>query len=184
MRACLDACVLYPTILRELLLAAAEAQLFSPLWSPRILEEWSRAVQANHPDQATLIGAETALVRARFPEALIESGAQENAAFDLPDANDVHVLQCAIEGGADCLVTLNLKDFPPRVAARFDVRVLHPDLFMLELLANHPGQIATITQAVHQKSKDMGGLDLELRKLLKKARLPRFAKAMADVPLN
>ncbi|MEM1131104.1 MAG: PIN domain-containing protein, partial [Pseudomonadota bacterium] len=41
--AVLDACVLYPTVLREALLAAAAAEGFRPLWSARILEEWRRA---------------------------------------------------------------------------------------------------------------------------------------------
>jgi len=43
MKILLDACVLFPTILREILLAAAEETQFEPLWSARILEEWARA---------------------------------------------------------------------------------------------------------------------------------------------
>ena len=44
MRAVLDACVLYPPVLRDLLLGCAEAGLYEPKWSERILEEWARAV--------------------------------------------------------------------------------------------------------------------------------------------
>ncbi|MEM8879755.1 MAG: PIN domain-containing protein, partial [Pseudomonadota bacterium] len=43
MIACLDACVLYPTVLREVLLGVAEAGLYRPVWSARIVEEWARA---------------------------------------------------------------------------------------------------------------------------------------------
>src|SRR5690606_10011196 len=32
-RAVLDACVLYPTVLREILIGAADAGLYAPLWS-------------------------------------------------------------------------------------------------------------------------------------------------------
>ena len=39
MKAVLDACVLYPTILREILQAAAEAGLYQPVFSDRILRE-------------------------------------------------------------------------------------------------------------------------------------------------
>jgi hypothetical protein len=38
----LDANVLYPTVLREVLLGCAEAGLYQPAWSPRIAEEWAR----------------------------------------------------------------------------------------------------------------------------------------------
>jgi len=45
MRVVLDACVLYPPVLREILLGAASAGLYDPLWSERILEEWARATR-------------------------------------------------------------------------------------------------------------------------------------------
>ena len=43
MKVFLDACVLYPTVLREILIGCARAELYRPLWSPRVLEEWARA---------------------------------------------------------------------------------------------------------------------------------------------
>jgi len=44
MKAVLDSCVIYPTVMREVLLGVAEAGGYTPLWSPRIIEEWRRAV--------------------------------------------------------------------------------------------------------------------------------------------
>jgi hypothetical protein len=43
MRVLIDACVLYPTVMREVLIGVAAKGLFTPLWSARILEEWARA---------------------------------------------------------------------------------------------------------------------------------------------
>ena len=44
MKVFLDACVLYPPLVRALLLGAAEAGLFVPLWSARVFGEWRIAV--------------------------------------------------------------------------------------------------------------------------------------------
>ena len=49
MKIVLDACVLYPDVMRRLLIAAAKAELFTPVWSARILEEWARAAARSGP---------------------------------------------------------------------------------------------------------------------------------------
>ena len=58
----LDACVLYPPLVRGLLLGAAAEGLLRPRLSPRVLEEWARATERDH-------GAEAAAILARWPEA-------------------------------------------------------------------------------------------------------------------
>jgi hypothetical protein len=50
LRVVLDACVLYPTVMREVLLGCAARGLFVPLWSPRLLEEWARAAARLGPE--------------------------------------------------------------------------------------------------------------------------------------
>ncbi|MEK6205567.1 MAG: PIN domain-containing protein, partial [Amylibacter sp.] len=71
MRILLDACVLYPTIMREVLLGAAKAGAFKPVWSARILEEWRRAAARFGAEQAQVAGVEIALIRASWPAAEI-----------------------------------------------------------------------------------------------------------------
>lgn len=49
----------------------------------------------------------------------------------LPDSGDVHVLAAAIAGHADCIVTSNLKHFPPDVTEVHGIEVIHPDDFIV-----------------------------------------------------
>ena len=46
-RVVLDANVIYPAILNEILLSLADAETFSPLWSDEILYEASRNLKKN-----------------------------------------------------------------------------------------------------------------------------------------
>lgn len=48
--ALLDACVLYPAVLRDVFLWLAAESVYQPRWTDTIHEEWIRAVLANRPD--------------------------------------------------------------------------------------------------------------------------------------
>ncbi len=70
MKLLLDACVLYPTVLREILIGCARAGLYTPpLWSARILEEWARATVKLGPQAEVFARGEIAMLRAVFPNA-------------------------------------------------------------------------------------------------------------------
>lgn len=49
----------------------------------------------------------------------------------LPDPSDDHVLEVAVAGGCEAIVTYNRRDF--RSAERFGVRIVTPPEFLLEL---------------------------------------------------
>lgn len=38
----LDACIMFPMLVRDVLLTLAANEFFSPKWSPRIRDEWTR----------------------------------------------------------------------------------------------------------------------------------------------
>lgn len=176
MRVLLDACVLFPTVPRLLLLGCARAGLIVPLWSERILEEWRHAVARAHPEQAAQAGTEIALARAAFPEALVTVSETVEAGLSLPDDNDRHVLAAAMAGQARVLVTRNLRDFPPRTLARYGVEPRAPDSLLLELHGDAPGTLAGIVTPVLDEMAR--ATDLAPRAVLKRAGLPRLAKAL------
>lgn len=177
MRVLLDACVLYPTLMRAILLGLAETGAYTPLWSPRILEEWRRAALRTHPDQAASLGAEIALTQAAWPGAEILPPEGAEAELSLPDENDRHVLGAAIAGQADVIVTLNLRDFPGRALARYGLRAEHPDPFLLGLWREDPGPVEQALEAAMAPARAAIKPTPTDRALLKKSRLPRLAKA-------
>lgn len=179
MKAVIDACVLYPTVLREIVLGVARAGLIAPLWSDRLLEEWARTA-ARHGGAAdeALARGEIAALSAAFPGARIAHDPAAEAALWLPDAGDIHVLATALAGGAEAIITLNLRDFPRSELAPHGVEAVHPDACLYALWLQRPEAVAGVVAGVQATAERLSGEALALRPLLKRARLPRLAKAL------
>lgn len=173
----LDACVLFPTVLREILTDIAAAGLYRPVWSERILSEWTRAAGRLGPVDADIAGAEAARLRARFPGAAVDADEALAAGLDLPDPADRHVVAAALHSGAGRIVTFNLRDFPRPAMAAAGLRALHPDAFLTDLWAHDPDPVARAAMAARDKADRLGAAT-ELRALMKRARLPRLGKAL------
>ena len=178
MRVLLDACVLYPTVMREVLVGAARAGLYRPLWSARILEEWARAAARLSPADEAVARGEIAALRAEFPAAEVAPRPGLESRLHLPDENDIHVLAAAIAGSADAIVTMNHKDFPRATLAGEGLERRDPDGFLWQLLSDQPETMRSVTEAVRARAEALSGLPQPMRPLLKRARLPRLAKAL------
>jgi hypothetical protein len=148
-RAFLDASVLYPVSLRNLLMRLTLDGLYQARWSASVHEEWIRAVLRDHPHippsrlremrDAMDDRAEDSLVTGY--ETLIDS-------LTLPDPNDRHVLAAAITAHADVIVTCNLRDFPEEALDPFDIEAQHPDEFIRHMLDLAP---IAVVDAVRQQ---------------------------------
>nr|WP_283255044.1 PIN domain-containing protein [Marivita sp. GX14005] len=174
----LDTCVIYPTVMRQILLEIAGRGLFTPLWSERILNEWARAAAKLGPAGEAQAAGEIAMVSAAWPKASVTWGAALEDRLWLPDPNDIHVLAAAIAGHADVILTMNAKDFPRGILAEEGLSRADPDSFMIGLYASAPDPIEEAVRAVHAEAERLSGETWELRRLLKKARLPRLGKAL------
>lgn len=180
MKVLLDANVLYPTVMREVLIGVAGQGLFTPLWSARILEEWARAAARRGAADEAIARGEIARLGAHWPKAAIRYGAGLEARLWLPDADDVHVLAAAIAGSADLIVTRNARDFPRQVLAEEGLSRADPDAFLLGLWQAHPDAVAHVAVGVLETARELSGEDWQMRALLKKAQLPRLAKTLQD----
>lgn len=178
-RALLDACVLYPTVLREILIGAAAEGLFRPLWSARILEEWARAAARRSPGDEVIARGEIASLRAQFPRAEIPPQPGIEQRLILPDPGDLHVLAVAIAGSADLIVTQNARDFPRGTLAGEGLAREDADAFLMALWLRAPDQIAQIVERSRARAEAISGQGQPLRALMKRARLPRLGKALS-----
>jgi hypothetical protein len=128
-----DASVLYPSTLRDLLLRVAQVGLVRAKWTEQILDEVFIALRRNRPDldpdrldrTRALMGTAVRDWRVTGFGPLIES-------LVLPDVDDRHVLAAAIRSRAQCVVTMNLRDFPPSALQPWDIAAKSPDEFVRE----------------------------------------------------
>jgi len=132
--AILDANVLYPNTLRNLLLSLASDGLYHVKWTTEITQEWSRNLVADRPDIASKIDRLVELVNLSVQDCLVEGYEYIIPTIELPDLNDRHVVAAAVVGHADAIVTFNLKDFPAEIIDKFGVDVQHPDDFLMNQL--------------------------------------------------
>jgi predicted nucleic acid-binding protein len=179
MKAVIDACVLYPTVLREITIGLARAGRITPIWSARLMEEWARtAARRGAPVDEALARGDIAALSAAFPEAVVPPDPAQEARLWLPDRGDIHVLATAITGGADTILTLNLRDFPRSELLPHGLCAIHPDAAFYQMWLDAPQDVSQIVQSVHGTAEHLSGEALEVRGLLKRARLPRLAKAL------
>lgn len=181
MRAVLDACVLFPPILREILMGCADAGLYEPLISERILGEWTRATAKLGPDRQAQAETEAALLRAAHPRAMVRARPEIEARLMLPDPDDVHVLAVAIAGHADAIVTFNASDFPGHTLSAEGITRRDPDGFLWEMWSHHPSVVAGVVGTVHAKACAIAGDTVPFKSMLKRARLNRLARALQSV---
>lgn len=135
----LDACVLYPAPIRDLLLSFAAEGLYKPKWTDAINDEWIRNLLENRPDLSEdRLRLTVEAMNLAFPDALIDNYEDLIPSLELPDEEDRHVLACGIRANADLITTFNLKDFPESEVGKYDIEVQHPDMFIVNLLDLNP----------------------------------------------
>lgn len=117
--ALLDTNVVWPSLQRDFLLSLHIQGAYRAIWSEAILEELEyhealklvkRGVderEAEHRAQELI-----AQMREHFSDSIVQGWEGLDGTFGLPDPCDEHVLAAALVGGAEVIVTENLRDFP------------------------------------------------------------------------
>lgn len=161
----LDACVLYPAPLRDLLLRLALVDLYRPRWTDNIHEEWIRSLLARRPglSRARLRRTRELMDRA-VPDCIVHDYEGLIGSLFLPDIDDRHVVAAAIQAQAGTIVTYNLRDFPEEAISEYGIRALHPDKFVARLFEFAP---ASVLHAVRDQRRALKNPPVSAEELLK-----------------
>lgn len=145
--ALLDANVLYPAPLRDLLLRLAVADVFAARWTERIHDEWIRNVLKDRTDiLPEQLERTRTLMNSNVRDCLVYDYEALEPSLLLPDPDDRHVLAAAIQCGAQAIVTFNLKDFPSDELDKYGMEAIHPDTFVQNQLDLNPGLVCHVVK--------------------------------------
>lgn len=181
--ALLDACVLVPSVKRDVLLEVAVQGVYRPLWSAEVLDETERAIRRirdRRGEDEEVTSGSIARLRSQFevafPDAMVAGWESMADIFDLPDSDDRHVVAAAVAGRADMIATDNVRDFPrDRLpGARFAETA---DVFLLDSLDLHEERVL---RAVHNVARRTGrfGLPRSPREIAVQTCCAEFASAI------
>lgn len=136
-KAILDTNVIFPIIIRDLLLWFAHYDLYTPKWSEGIFSEWKTVMlrKGIAEDEAD---KRINKVNCAFPDALVQNYEPLIDHLELKDPNDRHVLAAAIKSNSNVIVTNNLKDFPEEYLKTFGLTAKTADDFLTDIIDLNP----------------------------------------------
>jgi PIN domain len=174
-----DACVLYPFHLRNLLVQCAVDRLVEARWSDGIHDEWIRSVAANDLGiSIDRLKVTRHLMNAVLPDAMVSNYENYIPEINLPDLDDRHVVAAAIVAGASLIITWNVRDFPAKELARYQLRKQTPDAFLMNLYAAVPDVVVAATANARQNLRRSRISATEFIKALERQKLRKFAAVM------
>lgn len=179
--AILDACVLYPAPLRDLLLSFADKNLFKPKWTGEIQNEWSRNLLINRPDLSLRqLQLTIAAMNDAFPDSNVDNFSSLISGIKLPDPEDRHVVAAVLRSNANVIVTFNLRDFPKSIEDEYDIYIQHPDEFLCNVYDLHPEKAREAFIKMVQTLKNPPKSKSEVLKVLSQSRLTRIIEKLKD----
>jgi predicted nucleic acid-binding protein len=177
----LDACVLYPRLLRDVLLSLAHADLYTARWSQDIEQEWTRSLLRHGRATEQQVAHAVEQMRTSIPDCLVEGYEPLIALVELPDSSDRHVLAAAIRGNADAIVTFNAKHFPARYLDPFGIELQTPDQFVVNQLMLHPPTALSAIKAMRERWQSPPMTAAAMLDLFEARQLQRAAAHLRDV---
>ncbi|HRD91660.1 MAG TPA: PIN domain-containing protein [Accumulibacter sp.] len=181
--ALLDACALHPMAMADALMSLASAGLYAAKWSRTIEAEWIASIEERRPDLVGKLEYRRDQMREAVPDWEVEERAWQSLAggLKLPDPDDLHVLAAALAGHADCIVTVNLRDFPPDVVGPLGLEILHPDPFIVAQWDLDPFVAVAAFKRMRARWKKPEATAEDFAAALERGGLPATAQRLREV---
>lgn len=163
----LDACVLYPASLRDLLLTLAALDAYDVAWTEEIFEELRRNVVADHPgiDPDHFASHTLGAMRAAFPEATVTGYEHLIPTLD-NEVKDRHVAAAAIAAGASAIVTDNVRDFRSSMLEKAGIEILTTGDLIGRLLDTEAGVVVSAIEHLSRRWMAPARIVTEILELL------------------
>lgn len=150
----LDANVLFPFRVRDVLLTFAQEGLFRARITDEILDEWTRNLIRLKPHLEQSVRSQEAIVRDHFEECFVTGYQPLIEGLNLPDQIDRHVLAAASRCSAQVIVTENHKDFPIELMDKHGLETLSADDFLANTYDLFPAAAARSLRKVRQRYRN------------------------------
>jgi predicted nucleic acid-binding protein len=177
----LDACVLYPAALRDLMMRMTVAGLIDARWTSAIHEEWINALLRERSDLKRFdLDRIRDLMDCHAEGCLVIDYDRHIPGLNLPDPDDRHVVAAAIEADADWIVTWNLRDFPQSTLRNFGLSAITPDQLLLQLLEKRESETRRVIKETRLSLKNPEKSAQEYLVTLRKQGLVGFCDAIGS----
>lgn len=155
--AVLDTCVIYGGLRRDLLLTMSAHGVFRAVLSDDLLDEIEyveerKLQELGTPDDEAEARARRLVEQMRNAfEVLDQSRVDLIGEVGLPDPDDEHIVAAAVAGGADVIVTDNLRHFPEEKLPD-GLRVQGPQTFLHDMVTAHPhGSVLALQEMARRR---------------------------------
>jgi predicted nucleic acid-binding protein len=136
-------------------------------WSDDILDEMFAALRRQRPElDSARLDRTRSLMATAVRDWKVSGYADLIDTLKLPDPDDRHVLAAAIKGGAQVIVTANLRDFPAADLRKWDIDPKPPDEFVRDQIDLDRSKVyASVQQIADSCKKPPGTIDDVLDRL-------------------
>lgn len=175
----LDANVLYPFHLRDLLVRIALKGLYQAKWTEAILDEAFDNLRANRPDLDPARLERTRRMMCEVVRDCLVTGYEPLVAgIETPDPQDRHVIAAAIRSQAQVIVTNDQTGFPSTTLEPYGIKVQTADEFVAHCIDLNPELVVDVLEEMSEPLKEPSMNSLELLELLERHGLDASAEAV------
>jgi predicted nucleic acid-binding protein len=125
-----------------LLYLAKQGGVFTPIWTDRIEDEWTRNLIKKRQDLLPReVYSRRDQMNVAFPGAKVDGYEALIETVELRDPDDRHVVAAAIASESKVIVTFNLKHFPNSSLRKHGVEAVSPDEFVSRIVTTQPRKV-------------------------------------------